>query len=57
MLLFGQLAEEINLAFVRRTPLVISLEGRLEVCLDVHVECLGLKLGIRRIVHARDRFG
>ena len=57
MLLLGQCAEPVDFVLARRFPLVIRLERRLEVRLDVDVECLGLKLTIGGVVDAGNRFG
>ena len=54
-LLFGEGAEEVDLLGAGGPPLVIRLERRLEVRLDVHVERLRLQLAVRRVVHTRDR--
>ena len=56
MLLLGQIAEESDFVLARGFPLVVRLESRLEVRLDVHVEGLGLELRVRRVVHAGHRF-
>ena len=56
VLLLGKLAEESDFVFAGRFPLVIRFECRLEVRFDVHVECLGFELRVRRIVDAWYRF-
>jgi hypothetical protein len=56
VLLLGQIAEESDFVLARGFPLVVRLESRLEVRLDVHVEGLGLELRVRRVVHAGHRF-
>lgn len=50
-------AEEVDLLAAWRLPLVVGLEGRLEVCLYVHVERLRLELAVRGVVHSGDRLG
>lgn len=42
LLLFGQSAEESDLLRARWFPLIVGLEGTLEVRLDVDIECLWL---------------
>ena len=54
MLFLGELAEELDLLFARRFPIIVRLECALEVRLNVHVECLRFQLTVRRVVDARD---
>ena len=56
VLLFGQFAEEPDFVLARRFPLVVRLERRFEVRLDVDVEGLGLELRVRWVVHTWHRF-
>jgi hypothetical protein len=57
VLLFGELSEKSDFVFVRWLPLIVRFKRALEVRLDVYVERLGLKLRVRRVVDAWDRFG
>ena len=54
MLLLRKLTEELDLLLASGFPIIVRLERALEVCLNVHVECLRFQLAIRRIVHARN---
>lgn len=53
LLFLGERAEEINLLFAGRLPLVVGLKSALEMRFDVHVERLWLYLRVGRIVDTR----
>ena len=42
MLLFSEFPEELDLLLARRLPIIVGLEGTLQMCLDIYVERLGL---------------
>ena len=44
--------EELNLLLVGRPPLIVDLEGRLEVLLDFYIEGLRLDIDEGRVVHS-----
>ena len=55
LLLLWERAEELDLLFVGRAPLVVDLERALQVLLHLHVEGLRLQGHERRVVNTRDR--
>ena len=56
-LLFWQFLEESNFLFACWFPIVIGLEGALQMSLYINIESLRLKLWIRRVVNSRNSFG
>ena len=57
MLLLCDFTEELDLLLRSRLPVIIRLERRLQMRLNIHVEGLRLELAVRRVVDTRNDFG